>query len=553
VASNLTPKKRVEFERYKVVRPEWIVDCVKAGKALPWNQYRLIDQSSQKTIGFAPRYVENYKAVSSRDEKVMYGGSGLQNEPSPEKSSYPTPPEMNSMELNELEQDIKVEQPNIASPSHLTSDQQYWGSDQDIELPSNISPFHVSPPKLGSSTIESSKQGIGREQSEDDVLASIQQSIGLPSTTASPQLSSPSKFVTEQPENDQQPPILFGDVAAKSAAHNTALLANPSLRSSTVVDPNFLKTYFGQSRLHHLSAWKADLKNQMQSLMSQRPQHPKRPGFRCIMHVDFDCFFCSVSLVSRPDLKDKPVCVGHGGAKSGEISSCNYPARKFGIHNGMRLFQTPRLANDSMGRGLELCKDLVCLPYDFPAYEQASRDFYDILLSVNADATQVVSVDEALLDVSSVCAGDPETLAHSIRDRVREKTQCDVSIGIGENVLLAKLALRKAKPAGQYHLKMDEIHEFMENLDVRDLPGVGWKLSEKLEEVMNIRTVGELRLKSMNELKGKFGPKTGEKLYDFARGIDATEVGGIIERKSVSVEVNVFPLLMSLIQVGGTV
>src|ERR1700738_5038422 len=188
-----------------------------------------------------------------------------------------------------------------------------------------------------------------------------------------------------------------------------------------------------------------------------------------------------------------------------------------------------------MGRALELCKDLITLPYDFPAYEKASRDFYEILLSVNADAVQAVSVDEALLDVSSL---EPESLAMSIRDRVREKTQCEVSIGIGENILLAKLAMRKAKPAGQHHLQAPQVLEFLQNLEVRDLPGVGWKLSEKLEE-MRIHTVGDIRTKSLTELKAKLGPKTGEKLYEYARGIDSTEVGEIIQRKSVSVEVNV--------------
>jgi|SRR5579859_980642 len=190
-----------------------------------------------------------------------------------------------------------------------------------------------------------------------------------------------------------------------------------------------------------------------------------------------------------------------------------------------------------MQRGLELCKDLVCLPYDFDAYEQASRSFYEILLSINADATQAVSVDEALLDVSSL--GSPEALAASIRNQVREKTKCEVSVGIGQNILLAKLALQKAKPAGQYLLRSEDASDFMKELDVQDLPGVGWKLSEKLEEALNIRTVGQVRLKTIGELKAKLGPKTGEKLYDFARGIDSSEVGEIVQRKSVSVEVNV--------------
>ena len=102
----MTPKKRVELERYKVVRPEWIVDCVKAGKALPWNQYRLIDQSNQKTIGFAQKAVDSYRAVSSRDEKTVYGGGGLQ-KLSQESSSYPTPPEMKAMDLETVEYDVE--------------------------------------------------------------------------------------------------------------------------------------------------------------------------------------------------------------------------------------------------------------------------------------------------------------------------------------------------------------------------------------------------------------------------------------------------------------
>jgi DNA repair protein REV1 len=396
--------------------------------------------------------VDSYKAVSSREEKVVYGGGGLQ-----ESSSYPTPPELKDIDL----EDVKDDQPELHQQSELHS------------LPST-------PP-------------------------TVVDSLNAP------------------------PPVPPVDPADTAAAHNTTILANPSLRSSTVLNPDFLKSYFDQSRLHHLSTWKADLKNQMQQLTSSQKPRRNRLGPRKIMHIDFDCFFCSVSLLSRPDLKDKPVVVGHGGGKSGEIASCNYPARAFGIHNGM-----------FMSGAMELCKDLVCLPYDFPAYEKASRDFYEILLSVNADAIQAVSVDEALLDVSAL---EPDSLATSIRDQVRQKTGCDVSIGIGGNILLAKLALRKAKPAGQYHLHPDEVHEFMQNLAVRDLPGVGWKLSEKLEE-MGINTVGAVRTKSLNELKTKLGPKTGEKLYGFARGIDNTEVSEIVERKSVSVEVNVLPSLL---------
>src|SRR5205085_2975549 len=119
-------------------------------------------------------------------------------------------------------------------------------------------------------------------------------------------LESPSKT----PVGNLAEPSHAIDPSDKAAAHNSVLLSNPSLRQNTVINPSFLKSYFDQSRLHHLSTWKADLKSQMQQLTSSRPRrhHPK-PQQRWILHVDFDCFFCSVSLISRPELKDKPVCV----------------------------------------------------------------------------------------------------------------------------------------------------------------------------------------------------------------------------------------------------
>lgn len=366
----MTPKKRVELERYKVVRPEWIVDCVKAGKALPWNQYRLIDQSNQKTIGFTQKAVDSYRAVSSRDEKTVYGGGGLQ-KLSQESSSYPTPPEMKAMDLETVEYDVETE--SLEKPPWANAK----GEDTDmlgVEFPSDLSPMKISPPKLEDAAIameieipstlsplEISSppqpiEQVGTHSVEGQMPPELRHRsekqpahrtlIEQPRTPTKPNVDrnidplddlSPLNPLSPQPEDSvESPKIAVENKAAVAAAHNAAILANPSLRSSTVVNPDFLKSYFDQSRLHHLSAWKADLKNQMQYLTTQKPRRLKKTGARWIMHVDFDCFFCSVSLVSRPELKEKPVCVGHGGARSGEIASCNYPAREFGIHNGMR-------------------------------------------------------------------------------------------------------------------------------------------------------------------------------------------------------------------------
>jgi len=53
VAANLTPKKAIEFRRYRIVKPAWIVDSVNQGKLLPWDNYRVLDEGSgQRLLGF---------------------------------------------------------------------------------------------------------------------------------------------------------------------------------------------------------------------------------------------------------------------------------------------------------------------------------------------------------------------------------------------------------------------------------------------------------------------------------------------------------------------
>lgn len=377
IASNLTPKKREEFQKYKVVRPEWIVDCVKAGKILPWNQYRLIAQSSQATFGFSHNPMDSYRSVSSREEKVVYGGGGLaqtpaQPEPSEdrESSSYPTPPEMKSMEMDVEEPETKVEQhilmvddesmdveaDGVASRpiSDLQPEPTVESGEGPLELletPNDLSHIDISSSlkieheihsRQGRLWAQSPLQASGRPQllsdQSPDVVPEAEIDPEEDTNIEDPIVPSVESPIIPHSRETSAPtvPKPHLNPADKAAAHNAALLANPSLRQNTVINPSFLKSYFDQSRLHHLSTWKADLKSQMQQLTSSRPprRYPKSTE-RCIMHVDFDCFFCSVSLISRPELKDKPVCVGHGGGKSGEIASCNYVARKFGIHNGM--------------------------------------------------------------------------------------------------------------------------------------------------------------------------------------------------------------------------
>ncbi|KAJ2066437.1 deoxycytidyl transferase [Coemansia sp. S155-1] len=307
------------------------------------------------------------------------------------------------------------------------------------------------------------------------------------------------------------------------------------VRKNLVTDKGFISRYYASSRLHHMSVWKAEMKDYVAQLNRKRSTNPKVKDAesgsamshnRTIMHVDFDCFFVSASLLSHPQLADKPVAVchmqqqelsdeggGHGviGNPGGtsQIASCNYLARSFGVKNGM-----------FMAQASQLCPSLATVPYEFDTYKRVSKTFYDIVTEI-ADETQAVSIDEALLDVTHVVhqqyRGNAEDLAQDIRRRVLESTQCIVSVGIGPSILLARIATAKAKPNGVRSL---DIEQFLAmDLHTRDLPGIGHTVEESLAS-QGIKRVADIRATSMSLLQSVCGEKTAATLHSFSRGVD---------------------------------
>ena len=551
IASNLTPKKKVEFRRYRIVKPAWIVDSVKAGRLLPWDAYKVVDEGiGQQVLGFdngnvvsqinsqtggykdqtdTSWYTGQVKSVA--DELNLIGRSNDDSEASPPNT--PGSSVMDDDELGNITPDMSegIElrgleaQPSMADQSPVL----YAQDASDVEDESKTSTAVA---------VETDWQGDTTVESIDDVTQMQSPAIALNHTEISPGHAG-TDIVSSRKESKKT-----------AEEHNAELLGNPRVWKSTVVNPEFLKQYYEESRLHHLSTWKAELKSQLQAAAAEKSSsqklHQKRaPGSRrYILHVDFDSFFAAVSLKKFPQYVDKPAVVAHGGGSGSEIASCNYPARNFGVKNGMWM----KVAQ-------QLCSDLKVLPYDFKAYEDASRSFYDAIIDTGG-IVQSVSVDEALVDISNICiaAGGHEgkgvqegsiwreqakadELAQSLRDQIKELTGCAVSVGIGGNILLAKVALRKAKPAGQYQIKPENVLDFIGGLAVQDLPGVAYSIGGKLEEI-GVKHVKDVRELSKEKLMTTLGPKTGEKIWDYARGIDRTEVGEQVVRKSVSAEVN---------------
>ncbi|KAG1725858.1 hypothetical protein EDB19DRAFT_1897724 [Suillus lakei] len=388
------------------------------------------------------------------------------------------------------------------------------------------------------------------------------------SDPASSAVYSPRPLYVTDPSTYKDAARVPGYTAHTSNPLAERVMANPEWRAAhTSVAPDFIEGFYKHSRLHYLSTWKAELKNLVQQAQEeaenesmhenaprgevsikkerQRKRKEKAPGLkRVIMHCDFDCFFVSVGLLSHPELRGKPVVVCHsqgstGGASStSEIASSSYEARSFGIKNGMSLQQ-----------GRRLCPDLMTMPYEFEKYKQLSLRFYTILMR-HADDIQAVSVDEALIEVTtsvSRCAlrpsslafvDDPsKSLAEQIRSEIRDGTVI-VSIGIAENIQLARIATRKAKPAGSFHLKAEDVQQVLAPLDIDDLHGFGHSTRQKANEKLGATNLGELAKKSKATLCDALGKTTGGTLYNAIRGIDERKLESDKPRKSVSCDIN---------------
>jgi DNA repair protein REV1 len=526
IASNLTQSKRKEFEKYRIVKPGWVVDSVQAGKLLPWSNYKLIEDSRQKNLAFAS--AANVGDTPSRqDSKNPYREQS--------DASWYTAKDKPAETCSATNQSIEEMIDDDAVPDEL-----------DLPEGGPEIPFQPGESAAAATPYPRQELAVKDEIDFDSTVFPAAMLDLVDRNLVEPDLSSPKKRSLDlEPETASKKPKLSAE------EYNEALLADTQIRRSTVANPGFLEQFYRESRLHHLSTWKSELKSEMQALADSKTasQKVKRrpPGARrYILHVDFDSFFAAVSLKKHPQYIDQPVAVAHGTGAGSEIASCNYHARSSGVKNGMW-----------MKTALDLCPSLRVLPYDFPGYEEASRAFYEELLSLTGNATvQSVSIDEALVDITGpvLSATDSDginkgegaiereqeqasNIATKIRERIKARTACEVSVGIGGNILLAKVALRKAKPAGQYHVLPEEALDFIAPLEIRDLPGFAYKTGGKLE-ALSIKFVRDVREATKEALTNALGPKTGIKLWEYARGIDRKEVGDVEVRRSVSAEIN---------------
>jgi len=243
-----------------------------------------------------------------------------------------------------------------------------------------------------------------------------------------------------------------------------------------------------------------------------------------IFHIDADAFFASVEQGFNPLLRGKPVIVGGSEQQRGVVHTASYEARKQGVRTGMPL-----------GEAKRICPEAVFLKGNFQHYQAASRMMQEIYLRYTP-VVEFTSLDDAYLDFSGALHlyPPPAELAGLIQQEIRQALHISISIGIGPNKLLARIASGMKKPGGITEVPARKEKEFLEPLPVEEIPGVGRATKEKLSE-LGIFRVGQLAALPPLLLNELFGVN-GLKFWNFANGIDEREIKPRILPKQISRE-----------------
>ena len=241
---------------------------------------------------------------------------------------------------------------------------------------------------------------------------------------------------------------------------------------------------------------------------------------RTILHSDLNSFYASVEIRNNPTLADKPVAVGGDEqARHGIVLAANPLAKQYGIRTAETLWSARRK-----------CPDLVIVPTHFDEYHRFSQAVRQIYLDYTSQI-EPMSLDEAFLDVtgSRELFGDGETIAQTIRTRVKEELGLTVSIGVSFNKIFAKLGSDYKKPDAVTIFSRENYQELVWPQPVGNLLYVGKATAAKLAGI-GIHTIGELAAAdpaALQMLLGRMGPT----LHDYANGRDETPVAEYVNRE----------------------
>ncbi|MGO1589316.1 MAG: Y-family DNA polymerase [Alkalibacterium gilvum] len=257
---------------------------------------------------------------------------------------------------------------------------------------------------------------------------------------------------------------------------------------------------------------------------------------RDILCVDVKSFFASVEAVERKQhpLKAKIAVVSKPDNNGGLVLAASPLVKKlYGIKTGTRVYEIPKNVS------IEIVEPRMAL------YVKRNLEIVELFKQFVADEDlHVYSIDESFLDVthSHGLFGTTEEIARKIQYLIWKKMKLVVTIGIGDNPLLAKLALdhdAKRNPDSNYiaHWHYESVPETIWNITpMKDFWGIGSRTEKNLQRI-GIHSIYDLSQFDVKKLKKRFGV-IGEQLFFHSHGIDRTRLSDSFTPRETSFSKN---------------
>jgi DNA polymerase-4 len=251
--------------------------------------------------------------------------------------------------------------------------------------------------------------------------------------------------------------------------------------------------------------------------------NPAMSFVRSILHLDMDAFFAAVEQRDKPELRGKPVLIGHDGPR-GVVATASYEARPFGCHSAQPMVTAKRL-----------CPHAIVLPVRGERYQEVSEQMFAIMEEFSP-AIEPLSIDEAFLDLTGTerLLGRPEDAAGRLRQRIKSELDLTASVGVSFNKFLAKLGSDMHKPDGLTIIRPEDVDSILPPLPVTKLFGIGKATGARLAKI-GIKTVGDLRHQPIEWLQQQLGSEA-QWYLNLAHGIDDRPVTPDREAKSIGHE-----------------
>jgi nucleotidyltransferase/DNA polymerase involved in DNA repair len=225
---------------------------------------------------------------------------------------------------------------------------------------------------------------------------------------------------------------------------------------------------------------------------------------RAIAHIDGDAFFTSCEEAIHPELKGKALITG---GERGIVACASYPAKKLGIKRGVPL-QDAR----------KICPQLIILPSDYETYSLFSRRMFGIMRRFTPDVEEY-SIDEAFTDITGMrraLHSSYEEIALKMKKEIERELGITVSVGLSITKVLAKVASKHQKPAGMTIIRGRDIAEYLHNLPVEKIWGIGNATTNYLAK-MGVRYALEFAQMPEKTVLQKF-TKPGVEIWQELRG-----------------------------------